>query len=293
MTVLAGLPGFFRPDTAAFLGLPLTPKTAAYRSAAPLEATPGELTDVEVLNACATRLTVGAASLRTAEMRYFDSRDTSLTIRHILASGALPPAFPAVRIGGELHWDGGILSSTPVEAVLDDDPRRGGLVFTVNIWQPHGPEPHDIPGVLGRQKDLQYASRANSQVARRKQIHRLRHVIAELARKLPPRLRESAEVRRLSACRRATRRAARRCWAACCWAWAPASIAAASSARSRAWAPGNGPTSPRRWASTPAASAPCGCSGCRRCRRRWRGARRCCRRRPGWRCRSSASWPGG
>jgi NTE family protein len=199
MTVFGGLPGFFRPNTGAFLGLPLTPETAGYYSTAPLEATLRELIDPEVLGACTTRLTVGAANLRTAEMRYFDSRDTPLTIRHIMASGALPPAFPAVRIGGELYWDGGILSNTPVEAVFDDDPRRSGLVFTVNIWQPHGPEPRDIIGVLSRQKDLQYASRATAQVVRQKQIHRLRHVIAELARKLPPGLRESEEVRQLAA----------------------------------------------------------------------------------------------
>jgi NTE family protein len=198
-TVFGGLPGFFRPNAAAFLGLPLTPETAGYYSTAPLEVTLGELIDAEVLGACTTRLTVGAANLRTAEMRYFDSRDTPLTIRHIMASGALPPAFPAVRIGDELYWDGGILSNTPVEVVFDDNPRRSGLVFTVNIWQPHGPEPRDIPGVLGRQKDLQYASRATVQVLRQKQIHRLRHVIAELARKLPPKLRDSAEVRELVA----------------------------------------------------------------------------------------------
>src|SRR3712207_6708018 len=118
-------------------------------------------------------------------MRYFDSRDGPLSIRHIMASGALPPAFPAVRIDGELYWDGGILSNTPVEAVFDDNPRRSGLVFTVNIWHPDGPEPTDMVKVLSRQKDLQYASRATTQVARQKQIHRLRHMIAELARRLP------------------------------------------------------------------------------------------------------------
>ena len=122
-----------------------------------------------------------------------------LSIRHIMASGALPPAFPAVRIDGELYWDGGILSNTPVEAVFDDNPRRSGLVFTVNIWQPHGPEPSDIARVLSRQKDLQYASRATAQVVRQKQIHRLRHVIAELVRELPEPRRNDPEVRKLAA----------------------------------------------------------------------------------------------
>jgi NTE family protein len=198
LTVLGGVPAFFRPNPWAFLGLPLTPETAGYYSTAPLEATLRNLIDVDVLSACTTRLTVGAANVRTAEMRYFDSRDTPLSIRHIMASGALPPAFPAVRIDGELYWDGGILSNTPVEAVFDDAPRRSGLVFTVNIWQPSGPEPTDIVGVMSRQKDLQYASRAKAQVLRQKQIHRLRHVIAELARMLPEDTRDSPEARGLT-----------------------------------------------------------------------------------------------
>jgi NTE family protein len=198
MTVMAGVPAFFQPNPWAFMGIPLTPETAGYYSTAPLEATLRDLIDADVLNACTTRLTVGAANVRTAEMRYFDSRDMPLSIRHVMASGALPPAFPAVRIDGELYWDGGILSNTPVEAVFDDEPRRSGLVFTVNIWQPNGPEPADIVGVMSRQKDLQYASRAKAQVMRQKQIHRLRHVIAELARRLPEETRDSPEVRRLA-----------------------------------------------------------------------------------------------
>ena len=84
----------------------------------------GELVDFERINRRQTRLTVGAANVGTGEMRYFDSRDMALDVRHVMASGALPPAFPAVRIDGELYWDGGILSNTPVEAVFDDNPRR-------------------------------------------------------------------------------------------------------------------------------------------------------------------------
>jgi NTE family protein len=199
MVVMGGLPAFFRPNPKALFGLGLTPDEAGYYSTAPLEATLSELIDPEVFASSAVRLTVGAASLRSGEMHYFDSRDTPLTIRHIMASGALPPAFPAVRIEGDLYWDGGILSNTPLEAVFDDNPRRSGLVFTVNIWQPHGPEPADMQRVLSRQKDLQYASRANAQVIRQKQIHRLRHVITELTRELPEERRASPEIRRLTA----------------------------------------------------------------------------------------------
>jgi len=199
MTILGGLPSFFQPNPWAFLGLGLAAESAGYYSTGPLQETLSALIDPEVLAACSTRLTVGAANVRTAEMHYFDSRATPLTIRHIMASGALPPAFPAVRIGDDLYWDGGILSNTPVECVFDDEPRRSGLVFTVNIWQPEGAEPADMIAVMSRQKDVQYASRARAQVLRQKQLHRLRHIVAELAGKMPEDLRGDPEVRRLAA----------------------------------------------------------------------------------------------
>jgi len=201
MTVLGGLPAFFRPNPWAFLGaqVPLGSELAGYYACDPLEKTLGELLDPQLLNAGAPRLTVGAANVQTGQMRYFDSRDDVLTVRHIMASGALPPAFPAVRIDGELYWDGGILSNTPVEAVFDDKPRRSGVVFAVHMWAPSGPEPNSIAEVASRQKDLQYSSRAISHIARQKQIHKLRHVIAQLAARLPPEVRATEEAKALAA----------------------------------------------------------------------------------------------
>ena len=83
-------------------------------------------------------------------MRYFDSRHGELGVRHVLAYGALPPAFPPVRIDGELYWDGGILSNTPTEAVFDDKPRQNSLIFAVHMWNPEGAEPNSIREVLHR-----------------------------------------------------------------------------------------------------------------------------------------------
>ncbi|WP_430420425.1 patatin-like phospholipase family protein [Phenylobacterium sp.] len=201
MTVMNGLEAFFRPNPWAFLGMqmPLGSELAGYYSTDPLEKTLSELIDPELMNAGHPRLTVGAANVQTGEMRYFDSRDDELSIRHVMASGALPPAFPAIRIGGELFWDGGILSNTPVEAVFDDKPRRSGVVFAVHMWAPNGPEPDSIWSVLSRQKDLQYSSRAITHIARQKQIHKLRHIIAMLAEKLPPDVRATNEARELAA----------------------------------------------------------------------------------------------
>jgi NTE family protein len=103
-----------------------------------------------------------------------------------------------VRIDGDLYWDGGILSNTPVEAIFDDTPRRNSLVFAVHVWNSEGEEPGSIWQVMHRQKEIQYSSRAISHIARQKQIHRLRHIIAELANRLPEADRQSQRVRQMA-----------------------------------------------------------------------------------------------
>ena len=140
-TLLGGIPGFFEPNPFVLLGphYPLGKDKAGFYSTAPLEKTLTELVDFALVKRCMPRLTVGAAHVRSSQMRYFDSRETAITVRHVMASGALPPAFPAVRIDGELYWDGGILSNTPTEAIFEDNPRRNSLIFAVHMWNPMGP----------------------------------------------------------------------------------------------------------------------------------------------------------
>jgi NTE family protein len=198
-TVTNGIPGFFKPNLLAQTGAdyPLGPERAGYYATEPLEKTLLDLVDFSLVNRCRPRLTVGAAHVRSSEMRYFDSRDSELGVKHIMASGALPPAFPPVRIDGELYWDGGILSNTPTEAVFDDNPRKNSLIFAVHMWNPTGPEPRTMAEVLNRQKDIQYSSRISSHIARQQQAHRLRHVINQLAAHLPESERNNAAVREL------------------------------------------------------------------------------------------------
>ena len=186
-TVLGGIPGFFEPNPLAFLGAhyPLGRDNAGFYSTAPLEKTLTDLVDFALVKRCMPRLTVGAAHVRSSQIRYFDSRETAISVRHVMASGALPPAFPAVRIDGELYWDGGILSNTPTEAIFDDNPRRNSLIFAVHMWNPMGVEPETIWEVLHRQKDIQYSSRVASHVAQQRQVHKLRHVISELVKLIP------------------------------------------------------------------------------------------------------------
>jgi NTE family protein len=200
-TLSSGIPGFFEPHPPAFWGphVPLGADRAGYYSTGPLEKTLLELVDFPLINRCRPRLTVGAAHVRSSQMRYFDGRDIEIGVKHIMASGALPPAFPPVRIDGELYWDGGILSNTPTEVVFDDNPRRSSLIFAVNMWNPVGPEPETMWEVLHRQKDIQYSSRVASHIARQLQTHRLRHVIEQLVGYIPETVRNSEAVRELAA----------------------------------------------------------------------------------------------
>jgi len=199
-TVSRGIPNFFSPNPASWAGsqAQLGVEAASYYTTAPLHKTLTSLVDFELLAKRQTRLTVGAVNVRSGRMRYFDNRNGLLGPEHVMASGALPPAFPAVRIEGEPYWDGGIYSNTPIEAVLDDNPRRDSLIFAVSMWQPTGPEPESIWQVMGRQKDIQYASRADSHIERQKQIHHLRHIIRQIAQKVPPSQRETPEGRELA-----------------------------------------------------------------------------------------------
>jgi NTE family protein len=198
-TITGGLPGFFAPNPFAFFGphVALGADHAGYYSTAPLEKTLTELVDFSLIKRNKPRLTVGAAHVETSQMRYFDSRTTEIGVKHVLASGALPPAFPAVQIDGEYYWDGGILSNTPAEAIFDDNPRRNSLVFAVHMWNPVGPAPQTIWEVLHRQKDIQYSSRVATHIARQAQIHRLRHVIKELTHHIPDDVLARPEVREL------------------------------------------------------------------------------------------------
>lgn len=200
MTIASGVRGFFAPNPALWVnpngnvGI----DHAAYYSTEPLRETLSNLIDLDYLNSKKMRLTVGAVNANTGEMRYFDNRKEELTIDHIMASGALPPAFPAVRINGEPYWDGGIYSNTPIEAVLDDKPRLNSIIFSVQLWNPQSEEPKNVQDVLAKQKDIQFASRDHF-LEKEKKLHRLRHIIRMLSEKLPQNTKNDQEIKDLMA----------------------------------------------------------------------------------------------
>lgn len=197
--VSSGIPGFFTPNLQAHLGaqMPLGITNASYYSTAPLRDTLERLVNFDLISQGTTRLTLGAVHVESGRIRYFDSREDAVRLDHVMASGALPPAFPAVEIDGEHYWDGGIYSNTPIEVVMDDTPRRDSLIFAAQLWQQENELPNTMAQVNSRLKDIQFASRAESHLPRQQQIHHLRHVVRELGRMLSATVRTTPEAQNL------------------------------------------------------------------------------------------------
>ncbi|MBI2313703.1 MAG: patatin-like phospholipase family protein [Betaproteobacteria bacterium] len=195
--VMTGQPGFFTPRFAPplFVGSGDSAKNASYYDTDPLRELLSRLVDFTALNQGAIRFSLGAVHVRSGRLRYFDSRFQEIRLEHVMASGALPPGFPAVEVDGELWWDGGIYSNTPLEVVLDDYPRRSTLCFMVDLFNSVGEEPRSIPEVETRHKDITYATRSRQHIETYAKVHNLRNAVSALYDRMPDGLRDDAEVK--------------------------------------------------------------------------------------------------
>jgi NTE family protein len=200
--MLFGVPGFFTPRVpAAPLQPPGSIAAISYYDTEPLRRTLERLVDFDRLNSGEIRLSVGAVNVRTGNFAYFDSARQTIDVRHIMASGALPPGFPPIEIYGEHYWDGGLVSNTPLQHVLDQPDERRRLVFQVDLFPARGALPANLGEVSEREKDIRFSSRT-----RLNTTHELdRQVIAQAARrlaaKLPPALRNDPDAKALVAIR--------------------------------------------------------------------------------------------
>ena len=170
--------------------------TSVYDTAA-LKGTLERLVDFDRLNAGAIRLSVGAVNVRTGNFVYFDTTTHTIGPEHVMASGALPPGFPAIEIEGEHYWDGGLISNTPLQWVVDAEPRRDTLAFQVDLWSAHGDFPRNMLEVATREKEIRYSSRTRAGTDQFKYTQRLRRAAADLLDKLPQDLRNSPEAKLL------------------------------------------------------------------------------------------------
>src|SRR5205085_2596787 len=195
-----GVPGFFTPR---FPPAPLWPPGStdalSYYDTAPLKKTLQRLVDFDRINDLKTRLSVGAVGVTSGNFRYFDNvefkrQGKKIGPEHIMASGALPPGFPAILIEGEYYWDGGIASNTPLDYVLDAETDRDLLIFQADLFSARGPLPETLLEAAEREKDIRYSSRTRMNTDKNRQIHNARKAVRDLIGKLPENLKEDPSV---------------------------------------------------------------------------------------------------
>ncbi|MCD0503081.1 DUF3734 domain-containing protein [Bordetella petrii] len=182
----AGQPGFFKPRfPPPYLLRGGGPASTSFYDTAPLADTLRQYVDFDLLNRGDVRVSLGAVNVRTGNFAYFDSTRTRLRPEHIMASGALPPGFPAVEIEGEYYWDGGVVSNTPLAHVLSAHPMPDTLAFQVDLWPARGPLPTTLEEVAERQKDIQYSSRTRTVTNMYQRVLKLRRGLQRLLEQLP------------------------------------------------------------------------------------------------------------
>jgi NTE family protein len=195
VTLTAGAMGFFQPRPATPWLAPVgTLEATSYYDTAPLKATLEQLIDFDRLNAGEMRLSVGAVNVRSGNFVYFDTETHVIRPEHVIASGSLPPGFPAVEIDGEHYWDGGLVSNTPLQWVMESQPRRDTLAFQVDLWSARGQFPRSIAEVTTRQKEIQYSSRTRASSDWFRHVQKIRGALASLLEKLPDELKDSPEM---------------------------------------------------------------------------------------------------
>jgi len=196
--LLQGQPGFFKPRFPSPFWSPFSGDAAtSFYDTEPLTRTLEQLVDFDRLNSGDVRVSVGAVNVRTGNLTYFDTAERRLEPKHFMASGALPPAFPAVDIEGEHYWDGGVAWNTPLSRVLTSEP-CDTLTFQVDLWSARGRVPHDMMEVSSRQKDIQYSSRTRAITNQALRMQEMRRALQRTIEQLPESAKLDPEIRAIA-----------------------------------------------------------------------------------------------
>jgi NTE family protein len=202
----AGTPGFFRPRIPnPWFDPPGTIEATSYYDTRPLRATLERFVDFERVNSETndTRLSLGAVNVRSGNLVYFDTGTQVIGPEHVMASGALPPCFPAIEIEGEHYWDGGLVSNTPLQWLVMNTRVTGqrlpdALVFQIDLWNARGEFPRNLAEVATRQKEIQYSSRTRAFTDFIKKMHKVESSVATLLDQLPEEFKQSEEAKFLA-----------------------------------------------------------------------------------------------
>ncbi|OAJ61731.1 hypothetical protein A6V36_23575 [Paraburkholderia ginsengiterrae] len=189
-TLLEGQEGFFSPRMQLSFAThgKERPDQVSYYDTSALRETLLKYANFDRVNNGDIRVSVGAVNVRTGNLVYFDNSTMRLAPEHFIASGALPPGFPAVEIDGEFYWDGGLVSNTPLTEIIRESQHKDTLVFQVDLWSSRGKLPGDLLDVSERTKDIQYSSRTRAITAFMSQRQKHAQMIKVLLEHIPEKI---------------------------------------------------------------------------------------------------------
>ena len=197
-TMARGVPGFFQPRFPPAAVMPGgSAGASSFYDTAPLRDTLTELVDFDYLNSGRVRFGTGAVNVETGNTTWFDSTRQTITVEHIMASGALPPGFPAVEIDGQFYWDGGLVSNTPLQYVYEERTDDDLCIFQVDLFNARGKVPASVWEIEARTKDIRFSSRTRMNTDLLCDMHATRGAGRRLYDKLPPELRDDPDARAL------------------------------------------------------------------------------------------------
>jgi NTE family protein len=196
---LTGVPGFFTPRAFAPWKIPGDPMAAiSLYDTGPLEETLAGLVDFDLINSSAIRLSLGAVDVMSGNFNYFDNNHCAFSVKHVAASGALPPGFAPVEIDGRFYWDGGIVSNTPLQRILGGGELESDLcIFQVDLFSARGPLPKDLFDVEAREKEIRFSSRTRLNTDQFRKLQTIRMAAKRLMEKLPDELKDDPDARLL------------------------------------------------------------------------------------------------
>ncbi|OGT37222.1 MAG: hypothetical protein A3F12_06540 [Gammaproteobacteria bacterium RIFCSPHIGHO2_12_FULL_38_14] len=193
-----GQPGFFSPrPVSPWLSIESTADQLSYYDTEELRETLLRFINFDLINEKKIRLSMGAVRIATGNLVYFDNSKMEIKPEHVMASGALPPGFPAVRIDNQLFWDGGVHSNTQIHLLFEEDEPISTLCFMVNLFDSYGKRPTNMDDVIKRQKDISYSSHHRQLIQTHQYMHNLRHAISVLGKHIPEEQKENSKIKKL------------------------------------------------------------------------------------------------
>jgi NTE family protein len=196
----SGIDGFFTPRMfPPAMQMPGTLEALSYYDTTPLRRNLEEHVDFNLLNTSGPRLSVGAVHIQSGNFVYFDNRMQKIGPQHILASAALPPGFPPVIIDGEAYWDGGLVSNTPLQHVLDNHHGVDDIdIIQVDLFSATGAMPKNIFEVAEREKEIRFSSRTRLNTTAAEEKLKLHNAALRLAKRLPQEFADDPDLRQLT-----------------------------------------------------------------------------------------------